>query len=53
MKKLLKKILPEDALLFYHYILARVAAILYGFTSKKMVVITPLFQKHQTLYHLV
>lgn len=39
MKKLLKKILPEDALLFYHYLLARVAALIYGFPSKKMVVI--------------
>ncbi|MEK7538581.1 MAG: UDP-N-acetylmuramyl-tripeptide synthetase [Patescibacteria group bacterium] len=39
MKKLLKKILPEDALLFYHYLLARVAALLYGFPSRKMIVI--------------
>jgi UDP-N-acetylmuramoyl-L-alanyl-D-glutamate--2,6-diaminopimelate ligase len=39
MKKLLKKLLPEKFVLFYHYCLAIFAALYYGFPSKKMIVI--------------
>ncbi len=39
MKKFLKKLLPTGILLGYHYTLARLAALVYGFPSKKMIVI--------------
>lgn len=39
MKKLLKKILPEQLLSWYHYLLARVATIYYGFPARKMIII--------------
>ncbi len=39
MKKLLKKFLPEELLLSYHYLLALLAALFYRFPSRKIVVI--------------
>lgn len=39
MKKILKKILPEELLLSYHYFLALLAALFYRFPSRKIVVI--------------
>lgn len=39
MKKLLKKILGERIISFYHYVVAILASVYYGFPSKKMVVI--------------
>ncbi len=39
MKKILKKVLPEELLLFYHYFLALLAAFFYRFPSRKIVVI--------------
>ncbi len=39
MKKLLKKLLPDRAILFYHYCVAQLAALLYGWPSKKMITI--------------
>lgn len=39
MKKLLRKLVPKKLILFYHYLLALTATILYGFPAKKMVVI--------------
>lgn len=39
MKKILKKLLPEKIILIYHYFMAVLATVLYGFPSKKMVVI--------------
>jgi UDP-N-acetylmuramoyl-L-alanyl-D-glutamate--2,6-diaminopimelate ligase len=39
MKKLLKKLLPEKVILIYHYFMAILATLYYGFPSKKMVVI--------------
>jgi UDP-N-acetylmuramoyl-L-alanyl-D-glutamate--2,6-diaminopimelate ligase len=39
MKKLLKKLLPEKIVLMYHYFLAILATLFYGFPSKKMVII--------------
>lgn len=38
-KKILKKILPTALFLWYHYFLATVATIYYGFPAKKMIVI--------------
>jgi UDP-N-acetylmuramoyl-L-alanyl-D-glutamate--2,6-diaminopimelate ligase len=39
MKKLLKKLLPEEFILRYHYFVALLAAIVNGLPSKKMIVI--------------
>lgn len=39
MKKLLNKILPKKIFIIYHYLIAIIAAIYYGFPSKKMVII--------------
>lgn len=39
MKKLIKKVVPTQAILFYHYALALLASFVYGNPSKKMVVI--------------
>jgi len=39
MKELLKKILPESFILAYHYFLSVLAVFIYGFPSRKMVVI--------------
>ncbi len=39
MKKLLKKLLPERFVLMYHYLVATLATLYYGFPSKKMIVI--------------
>lgn len=39
MKKILKKIVPERMWLFYHYLVALVAAVRHGFPAKRMVVI--------------
>lgn len=39
MKNLIKKCVPKWLLLFYHYLVARCAAIWYGFPAKKMVII--------------
>lgn len=39
MKKLIQKFLPDTFLLFYHYLVAVLGALLYGFPSKKMIVI--------------
>lgn len=39
MKKFLKRFLPEKVILFYHYILSVIATFLYGFPSKKMIII--------------
>lgn len=39
MKKLIKKFIPENLILFYHYLAARLAAVYYGFPSKKMIVV--------------
>ncbi|MDZ7725998.1 MAG: UDP-N-acetylmuramyl-tripeptide synthetase [Candidatus Campbellbacteria bacterium] len=39
MKKLIKRLLPERSLLFYHYLVAIFAAIRFGFPSRDMVVI--------------
>lgn len=38
-KKIIKKILPERALSFYHYIVTGSATLFYGLPSKKMIVI--------------
>jgi UDP-N-acetylmuramoyl-L-alanyl-D-glutamate--2,6-diaminopimelate ligase len=38
-KSLIKKIIPPKALLLYHYFVAGLAAVFYGFPSKKMIVI--------------
>jgi UDP-N-acetylmuramoyl-L-alanyl-D-glutamate--2,6-diaminopimelate ligase len=38
-KSLIKKIIPPKALLFYHYLVAGLAAIFYGFPSKELIVI--------------
>lgn len=38
-KSFIKKLLPEDLILFYHYIVAVSAAVFYGFPSKKMIII--------------
>src|SRR3989338_5154531 len=39
MKKLLKKLLPESVVLYYHYCVAQLAAFVYGRPSKKMITI--------------
>ncbi|MEI6810737.1 MAG: UDP-N-acetylmuramoyl-L-alanyl-D-glutamate--2,6-diaminopimelate ligase [Candidatus Nomurabacteria bacterium] len=39
MKRLLKKILPKKIFTIYHYLMAIIATIYYGFPSKKMVII--------------
>ncbi len=39
MKKLLRKLIPENALLQYHRAMAWVAALVYGFPAKKLIVI--------------
>lgn len=39
MKKLLKKLLPASALTLYHRILAMAAALVYGFPSRRLIVI--------------
>lgn len=39
MKKLLKKLLPEKFVLIYHYLVAILATLYYGFPSKKMIVV--------------
>jgi len=39
MKKLVKKFIPKNILLFYHYGIVWVATIFYGFPSKKMIII--------------
>ncbi|MFW5853330.1 MAG: Mur ligase family protein [Patescibacteria group bacterium] len=39
MKKTLKKILPTKLLIVYHYFLAKIATIIYGFPAKKMIII--------------
>ena len=39
MKNLIKKLIPSFLLDFYHYLLALMGAFLYGFPSKKMIVI--------------
>ncbi|NMB48445.1 UDP-N-acetylmuramoyl-L-alanyl-D-glutamate--2,6-diaminopimelate ligase [Candidatus Kuenenbacteria bacterium] len=38
-KKIIKKLLPEKVILFYHYLVALVATVIYGWPGKKMVVI--------------
>jgi len=38
-KSFIKKLLPTNLILFYHYIIAETAAIFYGFPAKKMIVI--------------
>jgi len=38
-KKILKKIIPKSILLFYHWILAHLAAFIYSYPSNKMIVI--------------
>jgi len=39
LKSLIKKIIPPKALLFYHYFIVGLAAVFYGFPSRKMIVI--------------
>jgi UDP-N-acetylmuramoyl-L-alanyl-D-glutamate--2,6-diaminopimelate ligase len=39
MKKFIKRFLPEKVVLFYHYFLSVTATVLYGFPSKKMIII--------------
>lgn len=39
MKKLIKKLVPEWAMLSYHYVVAVLAALVYGLPSRKMIVI--------------
>lgn len=39
MKKLIKKILPEQILIWYHYAIANIAAFRYGYPTKHMLVI--------------
>ncbi len=39
MKSLIKKLVPQKLLLAYHYAIALIAAIYYGFPAKKMIVI--------------
>jgi UDP-N-acetylmuramoyl-L-alanyl-D-glutamate--2,6-diaminopimelate ligase len=39
MKEFLKKILPNFVLSFYHFILAFLGALIYGFPSKKLILI--------------
>ena len=39
MKKLLKKLMPRKFLLIYHYLLAILATLYFGFPSKKMIII--------------
>jgi len=39
MKELIKKILPKFVLSFYHFILALLGALIYGFPSKKLILI--------------
>jgi len=39
MKKFLKRILPKKVILIYHYFLAILASLYYGFPSRKMIVI--------------
>ena len=39
MKKFIKRFLPEKVFLIYHYFLSVIATVLYGFPSKKMIVI--------------
>jgi UDP-N-acetylmuramoyl-L-alanyl-D-glutamate--2,6-diaminopimelate ligase len=39
MKSLIKKLIPANILLAYHYLIAMSAAIVYGFPSKKMIII--------------
>jgi len=39
MKKLIKKFIPKELLLVYHYLLALLATVYYGFPAKKMIVI--------------
>ena len=39
MKSLLKKIIPESMLSYYHLLLAWLGAVIYGFPSKKLIVI--------------
>lgn len=39
MKKFIKKILPENILIFYHYLYATLCAFYFGYPSKKMIVI--------------
>lgn len=39
MKRLIKRLVPEGVILFYHYVVAILAAIVYGFPSRKMIVI--------------
>ncbi len=39
MKNLIKKLLPKQILLSYHYVLGFLGAVFYGFPSKKMIII--------------
>jgi len=39
MKRLVKKIIPEFAINFYHFVFAYLGALVYGFPSRKMIVI--------------
>ena len=39
MKKFVKRFLPEKVVLLYHYFLSAIATVLYGFPSKKMIII--------------
>lgn len=39
MKKIIKKIVPQKIVLFYHYILSRLASIWFNFPGKKMIII--------------
>jgi hypothetical protein len=40
MKEILKKFLPNFVLSFYHFILAFLGALIYGFPSKKLILIS-------------
>ncbi|MBI5254795.1 UDP-N-acetylmuramoyl-L-alanyl-D-glutamate--2,6-diaminopimelate ligase [Candidatus Falkowbacteria bacterium] len=39
LKKIIKKMLPKNVLGWYHFLLAKVGAMIYGFPSRKMVII--------------
>jgi len=39
MKKIIKKLVPKNFLLFYHYIVARLATVYYNSPSRKMIII--------------
>jgi len=39
MKKILRKIIPEKLILFYHFVQSTAAAFFYGFPAKKMIII--------------